>query len=131
MRIKAFNYHSNNLINRSLTPHDKELLAYWFAQHFDVDTHCFIVKVESTDAVFIFSLKYSIDYFIASNIAVFWSFYCRWCGINRAIFISLIIQLKLGSEGVSITLIFFMDFVVLWFRVVFSYFLRSAQFELL
>ena len=37
------------------------------------------------------------------------------------------VQLKLGSEGVSMTLMFLMDLVVRWLRVVLSSFLRSFQ----
>ena len=37
------------------------------------------------------------------------------------------VQLKLGSDGVSIAFMFFIDFVVLWLRFVFSYFLSYAQ----
>lgn len=37
------------------------------------------------------------------------------------------IQLKLGSEGLSIALMFLIDLVVLWFLLVLSYFFLSAQ----
>lgn len=74
MTIEGFNYHSNYFIYWSLAPHDKKLLAYWFAQHFYVYAYCFIVKEKATDAIFIFCLSYRMDYFVAGNVAVFWRF---------------------------------------------------------
>ena len=41
------------------------------------------------------------------------------------------VQLKVGSQGVSIFLMFLIDFDVRWFREAFSSFLRSGQSGLL
>jgi hypothetical protein len=102
------------------------LLAY--SASLDTNAHFYHKSKGHSHYPCILSESYQISYLVTSDIAIlWWRLGYRRTHLNRAIWIIRNLQLKLGSDGVSIVLIFFMAFVVLWFLLFFNYFFLSLQ----